>query len=663
VIIEDKQKAKERFMFQNARLSWTSRLVAVVFAASMGWAIAATSPTAKEQEFVGVLQSATAGKPEKAIACKQLAIYGSPAAVPALAPLLRDAELASWARIALEAIPGSAADRALRDALGQTKGLLQVGVINSIGVRRDAGAVEGLSALLVGSDGQVASAAAIALGHIGGDLASQSLEGVLARVSGEVKDSVAEGCILVAEGFLAAGRAGDAVRLYDRVRGLDVFKPRILEATRGAILARGDAGLPLLREQLVADDKEFLSVGLRTARELKGEVVTRALVEAVKTGEVDRQGLILMALGDRQDELVIPAVAEFARSGSPALKVVAVGILERKGDLGSLPVLLEAAVDSDKSVAEAARTSLARFGGFEVDARLMERMRGAEGTMLEVLVELAGVRGIEKAVPLVAPYAASENAGVRSAALGTVGTLGGVAQLPALVELMPGATKPRDRAEVEKAIVSIAGREGATATGALLPLLKSGSRQARMAALHALGAAGGEQALAAVVKAVGDSEEAVQDEAVRTLASWPNTWPGDGAVAQPLLDLAKNGRKPAHKVQGLRGYLAAVKEDRNLNDAAKLERVKGVMSMVVRAEERRQVISVLSGVATVDSLEMLIELSQDSETAEEACLAIVNIVGGPRLGSADADVKQRALQVVLERSKNDRTLSKARELR
>jgi HEAT repeat protein len=344
------------------------------------------------------------------------------------------------------------------------------------------------------------------------------------------------------------------------------------------------------------------------------------------------------------------------------LKVVAVGILERKGDLGSLPVLLEAAVDADKGVAEAARTSLARFGGFEVDARLMERMGGAGGAMLQVLVELAGVRGIEKAVPMVAPYAGSENAGVRSAALATLGALGGVAQLPALVELMPGATRPKDRAEMEKAIVSIAGREGAEATGALLPLLASGNRQARMAGLHALGAAGGEQALGAVVKAVGDGEEAVQDEAVRTLASWPNTWPGDGAVAAPLLDLAKNGRKPAHKVQGLRGYLAAVKEDRSLNDAAKLERVQGVMPMVERAEERRQVISVLSGVPTVESLEMLITLSGDSETAEEACVAIVNIVGGPRLGSAGADAKKRALQAVVERSKDERTLRKAREL-
>ena len=53
---------------------------------------------------------------DKAITCKNLAIYGDQEAVPSLAPLLADRSR-SWARIALEAIPGPAADEALRRAL------------------------------------------------------------------------------------------------------------------------------------------------------------------------------------------------------------------------------------------------------------------------------------------------------------------------------------------------------------------------------------------------------------------------------------------------------------------------------------------------------------------------------------------------------------------
>ena len=111
--------------------------------------------------------------PKRRSRASGLAVYGTKDAVPALAPLLLDKELSSWARIALEAIPDPAADEALRTALGKAQGRLLVGVINSIGVRRDAQAVSGLVAKLKDADADVASAAAVALGHIGGDQAAQ----------------------------------------------------------------------------------------------------------------------------------------------------------------------------------------------------------------------------------------------------------------------------------------------------------------------------------------------------------------------------------------------------------------------------------------------------------------------------------------------------------
>jgi hypothetical protein len=90
----------------------------------------------RENKGIAVLQS-DAPPQEKAITCKRLAIYGTEKAVPALAPLLADEKLAAWARTALEVIPGPAADAALREAAGKLQGRLLIGVITSIGVRRD----------------------------------------------------------------------------------------------------------------------------------------------------------------------------------------------------------------------------------------------------------------------------------------------------------------------------------------------------------------------------------------------------------------------------------------------------------------------------------------------------------------------------------------------
>jgi hypothetical protein len=239
-----------------------------------------TSPAAgqessadKQRRLISVLQS-DAAPGEKAITCKQLAIYGDKDAVPALAPLLADKDLASWARIALEAIPGPEADEALREALSKVEGNLLIGAMNSIGVRRDARAVDALAGKLSNAELVIVEAAAVALGKIGGMEAAAVLNQALKSPRKEILPGVTEGCILCAEQFLADGKFALATQLYDAVRIADVPKQRRLEATRGAILARQSDGLPLLLEQLRSPDKAEVSIALRTARELKGRDVT-----------------------------------------------------------------------------------------------------------------------------------------------------------------------------------------------------------------------------------------------------------------------------------------------------------------------------------------------------------------------------------------------------
>ena len=115
----------------------------------------------EEKRLLQVLRS-DAPAAQKAITCKELAIHGSGAAVPDLAKLLPNPQLSSWSRIALEAIPGEQSDAALRQAAESLRGQLLVGVINSIGVRRDKKAVPILIARLQDGDLEVAAAAAVA---------------------------------------------------------------------------------------------------------------------------------------------------------------------------------------------------------------------------------------------------------------------------------------------------------------------------------------------------------------------------------------------------------------------------------------------------------------------------------------------------------------------
>ena len=117
-------------------------------------------------ELVAILNDPDATEFAKAKACQRLAVVGDAGAVPALAGLLSDARLAHYARTALEPMPPGAADQALREALGKLDGDLLVGVINSIGVRRDPLALAGLAKLRHREDQAVREAANAAINRI-----------------------------------------------------------------------------------------------------------------------------------------------------------------------------------------------------------------------------------------------------------------------------------------------------------------------------------------------------------------------------------------------------------------------------------------------------------------------------------------------------------------
>ncbi len=116
--------------------------------------------------LVRILESADSSEFAKAKACQRLAVVGDDSAIPALSRLLADPKLSHYARTALEPLPGAAADRALREALGSLEGSLLVGLINSIGVRRDPEALSLLAELRQGGDTDVSAAATWAIGRI-----------------------------------------------------------------------------------------------------------------------------------------------------------------------------------------------------------------------------------------------------------------------------------------------------------------------------------------------------------------------------------------------------------------------------------------------------------------------------------------------------------------
>jgi HEAT repeat protein len=131
----------------------------------------------------------------------------------------------------MEPNPDPSVDEAFRAALAKLSGRLQVGVIHSIGFRRDAKAVSALSKLISASDPEVAGAAAASVGMIGGLQAGKVLQSALQSTKPPVFAVVARACLLCAEGLMASQRAR-ALELYTELSANSMPEPVRLAALR-----------------------------------------------------------------------------------------------------------------------------------------------------------------------------------------------------------------------------------------------------------------------------------------------------------------------------------------------------------------------------------------------------------------------------------------------
>ncbi len=591
----------------------------------------ATSPE-KEKELLAVLGS-DAPEAEKAIACKNLAIYGSDAAVPALAKLLPNPQLSSWARIALEVIPGQAASEALQSAANSLEGQLLVGTINSIGVRRDAGAIDLLTNQLKDPDAEVASAAAVALGRIGNEAATKSLRGALTTVPANVISAVAEGYVLCAERLYSDGNSAAATEIYDEIRTADVPMQRIIEATRGAILARGQNGLPLLLEIFQSPDKKLFQLALGTAREFPGSEVDKALATELTRSTPKHAALIIQAMADRSETVVLAAVLKAAGQGDKQVRLSAIDALSRVGNDSCLSALLKIAAESDADVSQSAKETLAELPGKNFNSQIVAMLPKSEEENYILLLQLIGQRRID-AVPVVVKSLGHSDPAVRSAALVALGETVPLAKLSLLVSQVVSPKFPEDAQVAQRALMAASIRmpdREACATELAIALDHSPAA-AKTTLMEILGAVGGAKSLQTLATAAKSSDPELQDAGSRLLGKW------NGVDAAPvLLDLAKTAPVEKYRIRALRGYIGLARKFA-MPEKQRVEMCQNALDSTRRSAEQKLVLDVLKLHPSVAGLHLALKSMQIAAVKDEATQAALVIA--QKVGGKGADVSK-----------------------
>ena len=185
--------------------------------------------------LIRILTDASSTEFQKAKACQRAGELGAKEAVPALAALLGDEHLSVYARYGLEPIADPSADDALRAALTKLKGVQLIGVINSIGKRRDAKASPRPR-----EDDQWPRCRCRPRGGRGTGQhrrsgVRQGAAGRPPKTNGLTKVAVADASLVCAERLLAEGKRDQALALYASLSAPDVPKPARLAAMQGII--------------------------------------------------------------------------------------------------------------------------------------------------------------------------------------------------------------------------------------------------------------------------------------------------------------------------------------------------------------------------------------------------------------------------------------------
>jgi HEAT repeat protein len=589
--------------------------------------------TQSEDQLIATIKS-DASLHDRMEACRQLSVIGTRRAVAPLAALLADEELSHMARYGLEPLPYSEVDEAFRESLRTLTGRQLVGVIGSIGVRKDSRAVKLLAPHLNEADPDIAQAAARALGSIGTPAASRTLEAALDNVSDENRLAFAEGLLRCAEQLPRGG----ARRAYDRLRAEDSPHQVRAGALRGAIIVRGNNGLPLLRESIRSDDLILVHAALRASREMDGAQVTAALTDTLSGLPNETQILVLQTLGVRADPAAIPAIAKLTATGDTNVRIAAIRALGEVGAGGAVDPLVRLLRESDSQLAQAAQESLASLPGMEADAAVRALLSASDKTDRLLGIELVSRRRMMDSVPVMFAAARDSDTQIRAAATRRLGEMGTAEELPALLDLLEQADNASDIEATEQALNAVLSRieKPETQSAKLIARISNAKPAQKAALIRSLGVAGGPDALKSVSSAIDDPN--ARTAAIRTLAAWKTA-----DAAPELLALARKTGDTTERTIALRGYLGwAASGDLPVDQ--RLAMCRQAASAIEQPDDKKLLLGALGRIRSLDSLALIAPHLDDAAVREEASAATVAIAEELLKGDQAKQVASRLVE-------------------
>ena len=606
-----------------------------------------------ENAFISVLRS-DAARASKAYACRKLMYVGSGKSVPVLGMLLNDPNLTHMALFALERIPDKAVDRVLREALDDTTGLAKVGVINSLGNRRDSLALEGLLQALRDDDPEIQKAAVIALGKIGTLEAARSLEVYARNAPDELHRCIQDGRLRAAEHLIREGHAKEALPIYQDIYQNGKELHIRLAGFRGLLLTEPSQTAHRLIGALGSDDFYKRGFAAHRIAEMPSGWDMTAYIQSLYQLPSAGQAALIDALAVRGERAAAPTVRTFAGSSNANVREAALKSLGKIGDASDVLLLAQVAARGQGEEHRIARQSLLELEGPEVNRQIVESIQNDDRQVRVELINSLVARIATSATKDIRQFINDSDQKVRLAALKALGELGGQTEVVRIIDFLNERENDKDRSGALSALRSICGRLGKESADSILAGLRKASKTNRIDLLSLLPLVGTGTALQAVRNATNNQDPDIQDAGIRALAQWP-----DQDAREDLQNLANNASKLNHRVLAFRSFIRLIKEA-SMPDAQKVKHLRDAVRNTERRQEKILALSGFGDIHSLDSLKQMEQFINDKDISDEACAVVVKICSN--MGAEYKTDIAVALNRVLQIAKNKRLLGDAREL-
>ncbi len=575
-----------------------------------------SSPPARhaaiEARLIKILENPESTFAARQFVCRMLRRIGPARSLPHLSRLLRDEKLSDAARFALQGHASPEVDRILRAALDELDGDLRIGVIGTIGQRRDEGAVPRIAALITDTDPVLAAACITALGEIGNSEAVAALDGAQPPTGLETLRQ--DALLRCADNLLADGAVADAQPIYFRMTSEELPVTVRVAAHRGVVRCQREGAVQALLVMFRSNKREIQQAAARFMVELRDIVDLVPIAEQLATLPISSCVMALSSLAFCQYRAAAPAVVRASESDDEAVQTAALSALGDVGDTSHVPLLAKAAAASD-AAGRAAAQSLARLGGEGVDDLIINSVPESEGPVRAALIRALAARRAAGQVPTYLEYAEDSDGLVRTESFRALALFATDGDLPSLLGLLDRELVKEDRTELEKAIVAVCRRmeDEDTAVDLLLAAYSGKPVTVRASILSLLGGLPGGKSLMALSTATRDESGEIRMVAIDKLGRWPDTSP-----LEILLGIARESEHADERSLAFAGALrlAGLPHDRTHDENDRVFRA--VLDLARSAEERAMVLDAVAGIVELWIIDFITPFLGDETTKDKA---------------------------------------------